>query len=146
MHALSRCPNKLQRIIDMDHKCSYKTEQQVRDSYICYYLRSIRDTSFHIQCLAASHVRTRVATAWWEGVVKGLGGAYGHIKAFEFSLIPTSKESLLLLKACWDDKLGRTRILLHTDIVACTSLHYYVWPHHLHVSKRAQRSSRGQNL
>ena len=109
---------------------------------INYYLRSIRDTSFHIQCLAASHARTRVATAWWEGVVKGLGGAYGHIKAFEFSLIPTSKESLLLLKACWDDKLERTRILLHTDIVACTCLHYYVWLHHLHVSKRAQRSSK----
>ena len=26
----------------------------------------------------------------------GLGGAYGHIKAFEFSLIPTSKESAFL--------------------------------------------------
>ena len=26
----------------------------------------------------------------------GLGGAYGHIKTFEFSLIPTSKESAFL--------------------------------------------------
>ena len=25
-----------------------------------------------------------------------MGGAYGHIKAFEFSLIPTSKESAFL--------------------------------------------------